>query len=145
MASPPDYFMQDRSYKGRFLIHSSMFPHFCACSVETSRHRAGCFTRRRCFWHKVNVPVLRPANCSTSTAGLWWRLLKSRRGVKCSKAVCGAGWVIPPTHALLMLSRGEADTQPTGVTVPPPKPLSHHENGAETFGLLFTSLSFVVC
>lgn len=38
-----------------------------------------------------------------------------------------------PSHvSLLMLSRGEVDTQPTGVTVPWPNSLSHREYGAET-------------
>ena len=42
-----------------------------------------------------------------------------------------------PSHvSLLMLSRGEADTRPTGVTASPPNPLSHCENGAETLSLL---------
>lgn len=39
-----------------------------------------------------------------------------------------------PSHVLLlMLSRGEVDTQPTGVTLPPPNQLSQYENGAETW------------
>lgn len=51
---------------------------------------------------------------------------------------CGPGWSLPRlfTHAA---PEKEADTQPTGVTVPPPEPLSRHEDGAEIwiFALLF--------
>lgn len=97
-----------------------------------------------CFWHDVKCtsvetgqlfhqycrPLVVTAEvlerCKVQRGRVWWRLGD-------------------PSHvSLLMLSHGEVDTQPTGVTVPPPKPLSHHENGAEaSFGLLFTSISFV--
>lgn len=111
------------------------FLHFCACLVETSPHQLFCFTRRHCcFWHKA---------ASVESGQLFHQycrpLVATAEVLERCKVQRGSVWsgLGDPSHvSLLMLSRGEADTQPTGVTVPLPKPLSHRENGAETRDLL---------
>lgn len=115
--------LQDR--KQGFLI-SFMFTFSCNESRATLS------------WHKLNVPVLTACKCSTSAAGLWWRLLKSRGGVKCSQAACAVGWVIPPTS---LSSR----KQTPGQLVSRLLSQSHRGNGAEIriFVLLFISTVFV--
>lgn len=89
-------------------------------------------------FHKRHFPQLSQTNCWSRPAGLWWWLPEPRRGETCSEGVWrGLG---DPFHvSFLMLSRGEADTQPTVDTTPRP---NHRENRAETFGVPFPSLSF---
>lgn len=86
------------------------------------------------------------ANCSTSSAGLWWRLPEVPERCKVQRGSVWSGLGDPSHVPLLMLSRGEADTQPTGVTAPPPKATESPRKWGRDLDLLdspFTSLSFV--
>lgn len=92
------------------------FPHFCAC-LSSFASRVDIVVSG----NKVNVPVLRAANCSTSSAGLWWLTAEVLERCKVQRGRVWSGLGDPAHVSLLMLSRGEVDTRPTGVTVPPPK------------------------
>lgn len=117
-----------------------------ACLVETSPHRLSHFTLRHCCFHqKVDVPESRAANCSSRTVGLWWRLLESRGGVKCSVAVCATGWVIPPTSLYSCCPEGR---QRPGQLASTPSARANEspwnqDRDLHLFALLFPSFSFV--
>lgn len=106
-------------------------PHFCTCLVETSPQQLLCFTHQRC--------LARSECTSVGTGQLFHQycrpLVVTAEVLERCKVQRGSVWcrLGDPSHvSLLMLSRGEVDTQPTGVTVPRPNSLSHREYGAET-------------
>lgn len=102
--------------------------------------------------HQYTPVLSQSASTSVQTAQLFHQscrpLVATAEVPERCKVQRGSVWrgLGDPSHvSLLMLSQGEVDTRPTGVTVPPPNWLSHHENGAEPWILwsAFHQLSFV--
>lgn len=104
--------------------------------------------------HASTLLFLAQSECTSAESGQLFHqycrpLVATAEVLERCKVQRGSVWsgLGDPSHvSLLMLSQGEADTQPTGVTVPPPKPLSHRENGADTRDLLVSfSPAYPLC
>ena len=143
-AQPPHYFMYTiKKRQISILTHVGHVPSFlcvfelfyCVSTLLFLATKWMC----RCRERPTVPPVLR-------AFGGWLLEVPERCKVQRGRVWSGLG---DPAHvSLLMLSRGEVDTRPTGVTVPPPKSLWVTVKMGQrfgSFGLLFTSLSFVSC